>query len=160
MRIAILVMALSLLSVGGAAAADFVVVRSSDPAITKSATFDGGDRVLLAPGAALTLITSAGQVFTFLGQAGGVTLPKIEASEPSRMALLQALISRPAKRRTFGGLRSAPPGCSPAASLTTIDDILMAEDAGCASVAAEALELYLSKSEAAPAPTPSPVSPP
>ena len=66
---ALLVVMLSALATA-AAAADFVVVRSSDPALLRGQAFDAGDRVPLAAGTIVTLRHASGDIVTLTGTAG------------------------------------------------------------------------------------------
>lgn len=134
-----------------ALASDYIVVRSSDPAIAKAQAFKAGERVALGAGETLTVITDTGEVLTFDGSSAGVTLPRRAApGDVSRFAALRALIARPPKRRSFGALRDADV-CPDPETLTVIEDILLAEEDGCRAEATRALEVYLANAEA-PAP--------
>ena len=139
--------AISLLVGGVAYAEDFIVVGSTDPHILKSATYSSGDRVLLAKGATLTLINGSGTLTRITGRSGGVVLPGAASSAPQpRFAALRALIERPQARRTFGAMRGGRYGdeaCPKAADLTTIDQILAADENDCTAVAQEAMSTYM-----------------
>lgn len=137
--------AVSLLIGGVAYAEDFIVVRSSDPRIPKSATFDAGERVYLAKGHSMTVINGAGSLSTYQGATGGIVLPSTAAPiNQNRFSGLLALLDRPQQRRTFGAMRGGryddDPSCPKPAELTTIDAILAADAEGCTGAAQEAME--------------------
>lgn len=139
--------AMSLVIGGVAYAEDFIVVRSSDPRIPKSATFSAGERVYLAKGRSMTVINGAGSLSTYQGQPGGVVLPNAAPADRSRFSGLLALLERPQQRRTFGAMRGGryddDPSCPKPAELTTIDAILAADAEGCTGAAGEAMNLLV-----------------
>jgi hypothetical protein len=146
MRGAILGAILALSFGGSALASDYIVVASSDPAIKKGTAYDAGARVPLAAGATLTLMRASGEVTTVRGAANGTTIPgaKLAAADAAKFESLKALLQPPPEGRTFGARRGGV--CPPAESLTTIEDIVRVGDqAGCKTVARQALESYTAK---------------
>lgn len=135
--------AMSLVIGGVAYAEDFIVVRSSDPRIPKSATFSSGERVYLAKGHSMTVINGAGTMTTYQGRTGGVVLPAAPAAGQNRLPGLLALLQGPQQRRTFGAMRGGryedADSCPKAAELTTVDAILAANAEGCTGAATEAM---------------------
>jgi len=139
------VVAMSLVIGSVAYAEDFIVVRSSDPRIAKSTTFNAGERVYLAKGHSMTVINAAGSLSTYQGATGGIVLPAgVAASNPNRLSGLLALLQRPQQRRTFGAMRGGryddDPSCPKPAELITIDAIVAADGEGCTGAAQAALE--------------------
>ena len=65
---------------GAAAAADYVVVASSDPAFPRGRELAAGQQLPLGPGKTVTLMHASGSISTVKGAAGGVTLPRKNAS--------------------------------------------------------------------------------
>jgi hypothetical protein len=139
---------LAALSFGSAAiASDYVVVGSTDPAIKRGTALDAGQRVSLATGATLTVMRASGEVTTLRGGAGGAVVPgaRLAAADTARFETLKALVQPPPEGRTFGARRGGI--CPPAATLTAMEDILrVADQAGCKSVAAQALDALVAKS--------------
>lgn len=128
-----------------AAASDYVVVRSSDPAILRGQAFDAGARLALGPGGVITLMHASGDLVTVKGAAGGISLPRRAANpnDAERMAVLRFILA-PAPRETSGRPTRARSGiCPPAEALTTLDQIVQVQQGGCASEAAAALDAYL-----------------
>ena len=142
MRKVIIGVAVALLAARAAQAADYVVVRSTDPGIRAGLTLDGGQRVNLAAGQTLTLVAAAGDVTTLKGSASGAIAPvrRTPAADAGKIAALRVLIDPPPTGRTFGGRRGG--GCPDPDSLKTLDAILAAQDAGCTAVARLALEAF------------------
>ena len=139
-------LAVSLAAVAPAAlASDYVVVRSSEPAIVRGQSFDAGDRVAIGPGGALTLMHASGDIITLKGAPGGVSLPRRNATprDADRMAVLRFIMSSSPpdasgrKSRTRGGI------CPAVESLVTLDQIVLVKQSGCPDEAARALEAYL-----------------
>lgn len=139
-----------------AAAADYVVVRSSDPGIPRGQGFDAGAKVALGASGTITLMHASGDVVTLKGAMGGISLPRRAATpkDADRMAVLRFILA-PAPRetgaratratRTRGGI------CPPAEALTTLDAIVQVQQGGCADEAAKALDAFLDRSlDAAP----------
>jgi len=155
MRTAIFAAAATMLLTGAALAHDYIVVSSSDPAIAKGVVLSGGAVVPLASGRSLTVMSPTGQLNTYRGGAGAVVLPKLEtATDPGFIDALAALVRRPPPRRVTGAMRGGPtgavrgaiglvPACAPAAELTTVEQIVAADAAGCGMTAKAALDAYL-----------------
>jgi len=128
-----------------AAASDYVVVRSSDPAILRGQAFDAGARLALGPGGTVTLMHASGDIVTFRGAAGGISLPRRAAnpSDAERMAVLRFILA-PAPRETAGRPTRARAGiCPPVEALATLDQIVQVQQGGCGEAAAQALDAYL-----------------
>ena len=141
MRRAILGLTLAIAAGGSAArAADYVVVKSTDPGIRAGLTLSGGQRVDLGAGQTLTLIAAAGDVTLLKGSAAGAVAPARRAAQADagRLESLRVLIDPPPAGRTFGGKRGGV--CPDPANLKTLDDILAVQQAGCAGSAKAALE--------------------
>jgi hypothetical protein len=147
-RLSALALALALSTVAGAAAArDYIVVASSDPAITKGSSYDAGAKIALGAGQTLTLMHASGDMVRIRGSAGGVLLPRRQAgqAEAERLAVLRLIVSSTDKRpqgamyatRTRGGVCPAP------ASITTLDGIVQVHKGGCPKEAAQALDAWL-----------------
>lgn len=125
-----------------AAAADYVVVNSTDPALRPGSEVSAGQRIDLAAGQTLRLINATGEVTTLRGGPNGATAPRAgAAADPTRIAQLKVLIDPPPQGRTFGGRRAGV--CPNPAALTTLDQILAVQSGGCADQARAALEAYL-----------------
>jgi hypothetical protein len=144
-------LACGLLTGGTAAlAADYVVARSNVATIAKGAQFAAGASVPLEPGQMLTMVSAGGEVLVLKGAAGGVRLPALASGPQSAsVAALTALVNRPPPRRSFGAMRGKE-NCPAAETLNTMENILAASAIeGCATMAREALERYLTDREAA-----------
>jgi hypothetical protein len=147
MRGALIGVAMALCFGGAAAAADFIVVNSTDPSVKRGQAFDAGARVPLAAGATLTVMRASGEVQTLRAASGAVTLPsaRLASADAAKFAGLQALVQPPPQGRTFGARRSGLV-CPPVESLTKLEDILKtSEQPGCKTVAREALDAYIAK---------------
>ena len=129
---------------GVAAARDYIVVGSTDPAIARGQSFAAGSRVPLAPGRTLTLMHASGSLITVRSVAGGAAvLPARQGSqaEADRLAILRAMVAPP----PAGALRATRSGiCPEAAALANLDAIVQAYQGGCRPVAARALEAWIS----------------
>lgn len=150
MRRALFGVALALAIGGSAAAADYIVVNSTDPAIKRGQAFDAGARVALGAGKTVTLMRPSGEVTTLRGGASGAVVPgaRVASADAARFETLRALVQPPAEGRTFGARRGGI--CPPAESLTSLDDIVrVAEQSGCKTIARKALEAYLANNGAA-----------
>ena len=138
---------MSLLVGGVAYAEDFIVLRSNDASFPKSSTLSSGRHIALSQGKSLTVINGAGSISTINGHAGGVTLPaSAGAGSSNHFAALQALLSRPPARRTFGAMRGGRYGddaCPKVSDLTTIDSIIAADQNDCTAVAQDAMNAYM-----------------
>jgi len=131
----------------GAAARDYIVVGSTDPAVVRGQAFDAGARIALAAGRTLTLMHASGDLLKVKGSAAGVVLPRRVASQgdADRLAILKIIVA-PAERQTVGGMKLARTRagvCPPAAGVTTLDAIVQVHQAGCADEAAQALEAWI-----------------
>ncbi len=139
-------LAVSLACASAAAASDYIVVGSTDPAIKRGQAFDAGARVSLGAGKTLTLMRASGEVTTVRGASSGVVIPaaRLAAADSARFETLRALVEPPPQGRTFGARRGGI--CPAAETLTTLDDIIRAAEAsGCKTVARQALDAYLAK---------------
>lgn len=146
MRRVVLGMVAALATASVAQAGDYIVVNSTDPAIARGQSFDGGAHIPLASGKKLTLMRATGEVTTVQGSASGVSLPalRVAANDSARLDTLHALLAPPPQGRTFGARRGG--FCPPAESLTTLDDIVrVANTSGCKAEARAALDAYVAK---------------
>ncbi|HEX7884520.1 MAG TPA: hypothetical protein VF474_00960 [Phenylobacterium sp.] len=141
---------LTLAAGGTAAASDYIVVNSTDPAIKRGEAYDAGAKVALGAGKTLTLMRASGEVMTLRGATGGATVPgaRVAAADAARFDTLRALVEPPPSGRTFGARRGGI--CPAVESLTSLDDIVStAESGGCKTVARQALDIYLAKEASA-----------
>lgn len=123
---------------------DYIVARSSDPAIERGSSWAAGSSLALGEGGRATLITSGGAVLNIEGAEGGVVLPALGSAGSASTEALQALVKRPLPRRSFGAMRG-PGDCPAADELKTLEEILAAAGReGCDRNARVALETYLS----------------
>ena len=139
-------LAVSMACATAAAASDYIVVGSTDPAIKRGQAFDAGARVPLGAGKTLTLMRASGEVTTVSGAASGIVIPaaRLASADSARFETLRALVEPPPQGRTFGARRGGI--CPAVESLTTLDDIIRtAEASGCKTVARQALDAYLAK---------------
>jgi hypothetical protein len=138
-RAAVMVFAAALAMAGAAAARDYVVVGSTDPAIARGQTFEAGSRLALQPGRTLTLMHASGSLVTVKGGATGVVLPRRQGNqaEADRLAIMRAIVAPPPSRATRGGICPGPE------ALTTLDAIAQAQQAGCRTAATQALETWI-----------------
>jgi hypothetical protein len=147
-RLVSILAGLALAAVATAAAArDYVVVSSTDPAMARGQVFAAGARIPLPAGQTLTLMHATGDLLRLKGAAGGVTLPRRDASQgdADRLAILKVIVA-PAGRQAAGGvaLRKTRSGvCPPTEQIRTLDDIVLVQKSGCVAVAAEALEAWI-----------------
>jgi hypothetical protein len=130
-----------------AAARDYVVVASTDPGVVRGQSFQAGEKVALPPGRTVTLMHASGDLVRLQGAAGGVVLPRRVASQgdADRLAILKVIVA-PAERTTAGGLRLSRTrsGICPAPeSVVTLDAIVQVYQAGCQTVAGEALDAWV-----------------
>lgn len=144
MRNAILGVLAAAALAGPAAAADYVVVKSTDPAIRPGMAFDGGDALPLAPGQTVTLMAAAGEIAVLRGGPSGAVAPARKAgqADAGKVEALRAVIDPPPPGRQFGGKRSGV--CPDPAGLKTVDDIIAVQSAGCRDAALEALNALAS----------------
>lgn len=132
---------------GSAAAHDYVVVATSEPAIARGLPVDGGQRLAVAPGRSVTLMHASGAILLLKGAAGGVVVPKRKSAntETARLEVFRTMVAAKPRevseglgtRRTRGGVCPAPD------SLTTLDAIAEVQAAGCPEAASEALGAWL-----------------
>ena len=147
-RPASILVGLALAAVATAAAArDYVVVSSTDPAVARGQTFAAGTRIPLPAGKTVTLMHATGDLVRLKGASGGVTAPRRAASQgdADRLAILKIIVA-PADRQATGlvAMRKTRSGICPAPeAVRTLDDIVQVHRAGCATVAAEALEAWI-----------------
>lgn len=135
-----------------AVAADYVVVRSSDPTLLRGQAFDAGARLPLAAGSSATLMHASGDVVTLVGADGGISLPRrvATAANADRLAIVKFILARKSGEshasmpRTRGGI------CPPLDSVTTLDAIAQVYQGGCAGEAAAALDAFLASAPNAP----------
>ncbi len=135
-----------------AVAADYVVVRSSDPTLLRGQSFDAGARLPLATGSSATLMHASGDVVTLTGADGGISLPRrvATAANADRLALVKFILARKSgdthanTQRTRGGI------CPPLSTVTTLDAITQVYQGGCAGEAEVALEAFLASAPNAP----------
>jgi hypothetical protein len=135
---------LAMVAAGAAQAADFVVVKSTDPAIKAGRPVNGGERLNLAAGQTVVLLAAAGDMTTLKGGASGATAPARRTApvDSGKLESLRVLIDPPPAGRTFGGRRSGV--CPDPSQLTTVDDILAVQGA-CPEAARQALAAYANK---------------
>lgn len=127
-----------------ATANDYIVARSSDPAIERGSAWAAGSSLALGVGGKVTMVTVGGAVLNIDGAEGGVVLPALSGSGSASTEALQALVKRPLPRRSFGAMRG-PGDCPAADELKSLEEILAAAGReGCDRNARVALENYLS----------------
>lgn len=125
-----------------AQAADFVVVKSTDPAVKPGLELNAGQRIALGAGQTAMLMSAAGSVSTLRGAAGGAVAPRAGGqADDTRMAALKTLVDPPPVGRTFGARRSGV--CPDPATLATLDEILAVQSSGCTAQARAALEALI-----------------
>lgn len=124
---------------GAAVARDYIVVGSTEPGIARGQSFEAGARVALPPGRTLTLMHASGSLVTVKGAATGVVLPRRQGNqaEADRLAIMRSIVAPPPSRVTRGGICPGPE------SLTSLDTIAQAQQAGCRSAASRALEAWI-----------------
>lgn len=134
---------------GSAAARDYVVVGSTDPAFTRGQSLESGVRLNLTSGRSLTLMHASGDVVRIKGAAGGVVLPvrKSNQAEADRLAILRVMVTPAPQQRVGDGrmARTRAGICPPAETLTTLDAMVQVHEAGCKAAAAQALEAWISR---------------
>lgn len=139
---------LALAAIAGAAAAkDYVVVASTEPAVPRGLMVDAGVRLTVAPGRSVTLMHASGDVLRLKGAAGGVLAPARKAAglDAARLEMLRTMVS-PSTRTvaTGAGQRRSRSGICPSADvLTSLDAVAQAAQAGCADAASAAFESWL-----------------
>jgi len=146
-RLVPLILGFTLAAFAGAAAArDYIVVASTDPAIARGASYDGGAKIPLAPGRTLTLMHASGDMIRLKGAAAGVMAPARKAgqSETERLAVLRTIVAPP--ERKLSGLyatRTRAGVCPEVAAITSLDAIVQVHQGGCTAEAEQALEAWV-----------------
>lgn len=129
---------------GVAHAADFVVVKSTDPAVRPGLELSAGQRLALGEGQVATLMSASGSVATLRGGPGGAVAPRAGGQgDAARLAALKVLVEPAPTGRTFGARRSGV--CPDPSTLTTLDEILSVQSGGCATQAKVALDAYVAQ---------------
>jgi hypothetical protein len=130
------------LSAGAAAAADYIVVGSTDPAIARGQELVAGQKVPLKPGHRVTILGPKGDVLILQGDRGGASVPaRAAAPDAEQFAVLRMMISGAPSARPAGfRVRAA---CPDAETLVAVEAIVGARKAGCEAQAAAALDAYL-----------------
>ena len=125
---------------GAAAASNFVVLSSTDPAFKPGQQLAGGSNVALAAGKELVVIHASGVVRKLTGMGRAVQLPAAQASSANdrRTEVLKLMVAQPRRTRSL-----IPPACPAPETLTTLDAILAAgEHEACLPLARQALAIY------------------
>lgn len=131
---------------GAAQAGDFVVVKSTDPAVKPGSELNAGQRVALGAGQSLTIMSASGAVSMLRGGANGAVAPRAAGqADDARLAALKVLVDPAPTGRTFGARRSGV--CPDPSTLNTLDEILEVQSGGCSAQARTALDLLVSKPE-------------
>lgn len=150
-RVRTLLLAAAFAALAGAAAArDYVIVASTDPAYVRGQGLHGGARLNLAPGRTVTLMHASGDVVRIKGAAGGVVLPTRQANqaEADRLAILRVMVAPPVNE-VVGGARTRSGICPAPETVKTLDAIVQVHEGGCKSVAAQALQTWIAAREPA-----------
>lgn len=149
MKQLLLGLALSLGVVGAAAAADFVVVSSSDPAIVRGREVASGEQLSIAAGKSVVLVDTAGQVVRLSGSPATAPRRQYASLNDDRVAVLKLLVSPPRVRRAGPNLEKT----CPATDLTKFDGIVeTAKVDGCLAAARTAFDAYVLKAAGPEAP--------
>jgi hypothetical protein len=145
LRAALAGLALAALA-GVAAAKDYVVVASSEPAIPRGLALDAGARLALPAGRTVTLMHASGDLLTLRGAAGGVVAPvrKAASADSARLEVLRVIVT-PSTREVAAGQsqRRSRSICPAPETLTTLDGIAEVQAAGCTAAAATALDAWI-----------------
>ncbi len=143
--------ALAVVAFGGAAAAhDYVVVATTDPAVARGTAVNGGQRLAIAPGRSVTLMHAGGALVMLKGAAGGVVAPlrKTAAADTARLEVFRTMVAAKPREKTEGLGAQRKRGVCPAPdSLTSLDAIAQVQPA-CPEAAAEALGAWLARTPA------------
>lgn len=124
---------------GAAAAADFVVVSSTDPAFARGREVASGEQLAIAPGKSVVLVDTAGQVVRLSGAAVAPRRQYASLNE-DRVAVLKMLVAPPRVRRAGPSLDKACPDVD----LTRFDGIVAtARVDGCLAAARTAFDAYV-----------------
>ncbi|WP_293677991.1 hypothetical protein [uncultured Phenylobacterium sp.] len=136
---------------GTAAAADYVVVATTEPGLVRGATVEGGQRLAIAPGRSVTLMHASGALIMLKGAPAGVVAPlrKTASADTARLEVFRTMVSAKPRetsaglgaQRKRGGVCPAPDG------LTSLDAIAQVQ-AACPEAAAEALGSWLARTPA------------
>ena len=129
-----------------AAAHEYVVVASTEPAVTRGLGVDGGQKLAVAPGHAITLMHASGDLLTLKGAAGGVTAPKRQAqsADAARLEVLRTIVAaKPEDTREGLGSRRRTRGVCPAPESLTSLDAIAAVQGPCPEAAERALEAWI-----------------
>lgn len=143
MRSFILGLAMAAGLAGAAAAADFVVVSSTDPGIVRGRAIASGESLTIAPGRSVVLVDTAGQVTRLAGAAAPVRAPRrqLASVNEDRVQVLKLLVAPPRVRRAAPGMKPCPD-----ADMTKFDGIVtVAQVDGCLTTARTAFEAYVVK---------------
>ena len=89
---------------GAAAAADFVVVSSTDPAIARGREVASGEALRIASGKSIVLVDTAGQVVRLSGAAAAAPRRQYASLNEDRVAVLKMLVAPPRVRRAAPSL--------------------------------------------------------
>jgi hypothetical protein len=131
---------------GAAFAEDYLVLSSTDGAITKGQAFASGALVRAAQGVTVTVMSPSGEIVRLTAGADGLRMPAAAAGARTKAvdSLQQILLRPPPSRRTFGAMRGAEPECPPTDQLTTVEAIVAAdENPQCRARAAAALQALI-----------------
>ena len=132
---------------GAAAARDYVVVSSSEPAIPRGLAIDAGAKLAVPPGRSVTLMHASGDLLTLKGAFGGVVAParKAASADAGRLEMLRAMMTPNTREVSVGaGQRRSRSGVCPSPDqLTTLDAIAQVQAAGCTEAATTALEAWI-----------------
>jgi hypothetical protein len=144
--------ALALALIGATAAAhDYVVVATTEPAIVRGTAVDSGQRLAVAPGHSVTLMHAGGALVMLKGARGGVVAPlrKTAAADTARLEVFRTMVAAKPREQTEGlGSRRTRGGVCPAPdSLLSLDAIAQVQPA-CPEAAAEALGAWLARAPA------------
>jgi hypothetical protein len=126
-----------------AAAADYVVVASTDPATQRGQELAAGQHLALPPGRSVTVMHASGAVLVLKGAPGGADLPRrvASAADADRMGqVMKLMVSGPPKASRTRALVACP---EPSA-LADLDAIAeAAREPACQAQASQALDAYL-----------------
>lgn len=139
---------LAVAAIGGPAVAhDYIIVASSDPTYVRGQALDGGQRLALAPGRAVTLMHASGNLVLLKGGAGGTVAPARKAgdAEVQRLEVFRTMVAAKPRESTEGlGARRTRGGVCPSPeSLNSLDAIATLAATDCAGAASLALEAWI-----------------
>jgi hypothetical protein len=123
----------------GAAAADYVVIRSNDPELPVGALLTSGARLSPRGGREVTLMRATGEQVALARDASAVpvAVPGSQNGPGVLATIAHLLVSPPPPRHGLAATRG--PDCPPAASLVTLEKIAGSVDVGCSGEAWQAL---------------------